>query len=99
MGDGTKYSFVELWDVNIRKPLELLILISTFVRNSSRNMSTESDIPDYGLILNHVCRFRGEEKSPSNNKDPKSELGSQLVWIYDPASYVLGKPSCFFIGY
>jgi len=94
--DGTEYSFVELWDANIRKPLELLILNSTFIRNSSRNMSTGSDRPDYGLILNHVCPFRGEEKSPNKNEDPKYELGSKFVWTYNPAPYVLGKTSCLF---
>jgi len=54
-------------------------------------MSTGNDQPDYGLILNHVCLFRGEEKSPSSNEDPKSELRNKLVWTYDPAPYVLGK--------
>src|SRR5206468_3748614 len=92
--DGTEYSFVELWDANIRKPLEILVYNSTFVRNSSRNMSTGSERPNYGLILNHVCPFRGEEKSPSNKEDPKSELGRKLAWTYDPAPYVLGKTLC-----
>ncbi|CAB5388701.1 unnamed protein product [Rhizophagus irregularis] len=94
--DGTECSFVELWDANIR---EHLIPDSTYVRNNSRNMGTGSDRPDYGLILNHVCLFRGEEKSPSDNEDPKSELRSKLVWTYDPVPYVLGKILCLFHGY
>src|SRR3954454_13937755 len=38
--DGSESSFIEFWDANIRKPLEILVYNSTFVRNSSRNTST-----------------------------------------------------------
>jgi hypothetical protein len=34
--------------------------------------------------------FRGEEKSPTNPKDPRAELVDKLIWNYDPADYVLG---------
>ncbi|RIA94884.1 hypothetical protein C1645_734440 [Glomus cerebriforme] len=73
---GSEYSFVE-WDENIRRPLELL-LDTTSVWNSSKNTSTRSERPDYGLIINNVCPFRGEEKSPSNNEDPNSELRKEI---------------------
>ncbi|RHZ83623.1 hypothetical protein Glove_89g98 [Diversispora epigaea] len=53
-------------------------------------MSTFGKWPDYGFIINHVCLFRGEEKSPTNDKDAKAELQNKLCWVYDPAPYVLG---------
>ncbi|RGB42263.1 hypothetical protein C1646_662354 [Rhizophagus diaphanus] len=31
-----------------------------------------------------------EEKSPSDNEEPKSKLMNKLVWTYDPVPYVLG---------
>lgn len=88
--NGTEYSFVGLWDTCIRDILEYLIPDGVSIRNSNRNTSTRDDRPDYGLILNNVCPFRGEEKSSSSPDNPKSELGRKLLWTYDPAPYVLG---------
>ncbi|RHZ82138.1 hypothetical protein Glove_114g70 [Diversispora epigaea] len=88
--EGTKYSYVSFWDANIRFPLELLISDGKSVRNSSQHTSTFAKQPDYGFIVNHVCPFRGEEKSPINNEDAKAKLRDKLCWTYDPAPYVLG---------
>ncbi|EXX67225.1 hypothetical protein RirG_116310 [Rhizophagus irregularis DAOM 197198w] len=88
--DGTEYSFVGLWDNCIRNLLEYLIPDGVSIRNCSKFSSTRDDRPDYGLILNNVCLFRGEEKSPTSTEDPKSELGRKFLWTYDPAPYVLG---------
>ncbi|GBB92862.1 hypothetical protein RclHR1_25710002 [Rhizophagus clarus] len=88
--DGTENSFIGLWDTCIRNLLEHLIPDGISIRNSSKFTSTRDDRPDYGLILNNVCPFRGEGKSSTSTEDPKSELGRKLVWTYDPAPYVLG---------
>ncbi|CAI2185039.1 13028_t:CDS:2 [Funneliformis geosporum] len=88
--EGTEYSFVSFWDINIRFPLEQFIPDGISIRNSSQKMSTFGKRPDFGFILNHVCPFRGVEKSLINNDDPKAELRDKLFWTYDPAPYVLG---------
>jgi hypothetical protein len=36
--------------------------------------------------------IQGEEKSPVDPEDPRAELGDKMIWTYDPAPYVLGKP-------
>ncbi|CAG8700430.1 14701_t:CDS:2, partial [Ambispora leptoticha] len=88
--EKTEYSYVSFWDANIRFPLELFIPDGTSIRNSSQHMGIFSKWPNFGFILNHVCLFRGEEKSSINDEDAKAELRDKLYWIYDPAPYVLG---------
>ena len=94
--EGTKYSFISFWDINIRFPLEILISDGTSIRNSSQHMSTFGKRADFGFILNHVCLFRGEEKSFINNEDLRAKLIDKLTWIYDPAPYILGKMCAHF---
>jgi hypothetical protein len=89
--EGTEYSFISFWDINIRFPLEHLIPDGISIRNSSKDMSTFGKWPDFGFILNRVCLFRGEEKSLINNEDLKAKLNDKLYWIYDPVPYILGK--------
>ena len=47
--------------------------------------------PDYAFLVNNLCPFRGEEKAPESNADPKQELADKLAWAYDPAPYVFGE--------
>jgi hypothetical protein len=89
---GTESAFIVFWDRNVREILEVLVPQGNSIRNTSHNTSTRASRPDYGFLLNNVCAFRGEEKSPSNNEDPKAELSEKLVWTYGRAPYVLGEP-------
>ncbi|KAF8576604.1 hypothetical protein K439DRAFT_646707 [Ramaria rubella] len=46
--------------------------------------------PDFGFLVQNVCVFRGEEKGPENPEDPRAELADKLMWVYNPAEYMLG---------
>ena len=89
--NGTESSFISFWDDNIRRVLEMLVPLGTSVRGSNHNTSTLKIGPDYGFIIENVCPFRGEEKSPTSNDDPKAELSYKLAWVYQPAPYVFGE--------
>lgn len=88
---GTENSFISFWDSNVRKILELLIPGGWSTRDSSRHTVTGLLRPDFAFILYKLCPFRGEEKPPGSNDDPKAELSTKLAWAYDPAPYVLGQ--------
>jgi len=88
---GTEASFHSFWDSNVRSILEILIPVGRSIRDSSRHTATGSLRPDYGFLLRKLCTFRGEEKPPDSNEDPKAGLSNKLAWAYDPAPYVLGQ--------
>jgi hypothetical protein len=88
---GTEDSFIHFWDKNVRDILELILPQGRSTRNSSQHTATGSLRPDYAFLLNKLCPFRGEEKAPQNDDDPKKELADKLAWAYEPAPYVLGK--------
>ena len=88
---GTEASFHSFWDSNVRSILELLIPVGRSIRDSSQHTATGLLRPDYGFLLRNLCTFRGEEKPPDSNEDPKEELSTKLAWAYDPAPYVLGQ--------
>ncbi|CAG8728218.1 19567_t:CDS:2, partial [Dentiscutata erythropus] len=88
--EGTERLYLSFWDTNIRFPLELLISDGISIRNSSQHSSSFSKRPNYGFIVNHICLFRGEEKSPTSYEDAKAKLKDKLYWTYDPAPYILG---------
>ena len=90
--NGTEASFHSLWDDNIRKILEMLLPTGIPIRDDSLHTSTQKLRPDFGFLLNNICIFRGEEKSPSDTGDPKAELCDNLTWIYSPAPYIFGVP-------
>ena len=89
--DGTEGSFISFWDDNVRKILELLVPSGKSIRDSNHHTYTKKLRPDYGFLLDNVCAFRGEEKSPTNRDDPKAELSDKLTWVYSPAPYVFGE--------
>ncbi|KAI6045162.1 hypothetical protein EDC04DRAFT_2889346 [Pisolithus marmoratus] len=95
--NGTEYSFVSFWDHNIRDILQSIVPTGHAIRNSNLFTSTKLYCPDFGFLLKQLCPFRGEEKGGEDRKDPKAELVNKLVWMYDPAPYILGyycKPGC-----
>ena len=88
--DGTEDSFHSFWDANFRNILSAC-LDCKVIRNSNQDTATGSFRPDFGLLLDHVCIFRGEEKGPTFTGDhPKEELQTKTRWVYDPAPYLLG---------
>lgn len=86
---GTEYSFVHFWDTNIRDILLTALPDGRAIRNNNLFTSTRLHRPDFAFMLNQICVFRGEEKGPDVLKDPEVELTQKLVWIYNPAPYIL----------
>ncbi|KIL57061.1 hypothetical protein M378DRAFT_422151 [Amanita muscaria Koide BX008] len=87
---GTDKSFIQFWDNNVRCLLELLVPGGRSIRNSYQHTATSSLRPDYAFLVSKFCAFRGEEKAPDNNDDPRKGLSDKIVWAYAPAPYVLG---------
>ncbi|PFH47454.1 hypothetical protein AMATHDRAFT_42919 [Amanita thiersii Skay4041] len=47
--------------------------------------------PDFGLLINRSCIFRGEEKQPTYlGSSPRDDLREYTRWVYDPTPYILG---------
>jgi len=88
--NGTESAFHTFWDLNVRAILQWLIPNGVSIRDSNRNTNTAAQRPDFGFLYLNVCAFRGEEKSPSNNENPRAELSDKMTWTYDPAPYILG---------
>ncbi|RIA94886.1 hypothetical protein C1645_817365 [Glomus cerebriforme] len=77
----TQHELDILLSTDVRDHLKTLFRVSeteSTLELCALKTSTRSERPDYRLIINNVCPFRGEEKSPSNNEDPKSELRKKL---------------------
>ena len=90
---GTESSFHSFWDQNIRNFLTC-ILKARAIRDGNERGSTPLQRPDFGLLVNGICIFRGEEKAPSySGKHPKTELLEKVTWTYGSAPYLLGKSS------
>lgn len=89
--DGTEQAFIHFWDENVREVVELLHPTGRSTRNSSKHTATMGCRPDYAFLINKLCLFRGEERSPESTDNPKQELADKLAWAYDPAPYVLGE--------
>jgi hypothetical protein len=93
--NGTESSFISFCDRNIRDILSVIITEghTLCIRDSNHNTSTLLQRPDFALLTGGICVFRGEEKPPVfSGTHPKEELTDKLVWIYDPAPYILGWP-------
>jgi hypothetical protein len=86
---GTEMSFIGFWDNNI---ICAILPPSKTIRNSNRDTSTGLLRPDFGVLTQGICIFRGEENSPTCSGDhPKRELIDKLTWTYDPAPCILGE--------
>jgi hypothetical protein len=71
--------------------LEVAILCRT-IWDSNEQTSTALLRLDFGVLIDGVCVFRGEEKVPRyHGPQPKDELIQKLTWMYDPAPYILGQ--------
>jgi hypothetical protein len=69
-----------------------MVTPTKIIRVSSWSTSAASQRPDFGVLLEGVCAFRGEEKTPHyGGKHPKDELLEQMVWTYDPTPWILGQ--------
>lgn len=92
---GTENSFIHLWDSLIRSVVETILGAECIsIRDSNQNTNTSSLRPDSATIIRTLCLLRGEEKSPSNNADPRAELIQKLEgWPYSPAPYIFGTPA------
>jgi hypothetical protein len=94
--NGTEASYISFWDRNIRDILAAIITQgqTKCIRDSNRDTSTILQGPDFALLTGGICAFRGKEKSPnySGTLHPKEELTEKMVWTYDPAPYILGRP-------
>lgn len=89
--NGTNASFHSFWGQNIGDILFLLLHGSRLIRPSNENTGTYIPKPDFGLLVNLKCLFRGEEKPHMySSKDARAALINKLTWRYDPAPYVLG---------
>ena len=88
--DGTEDLFHSTWDDNITRILKLILGNVKPIRNSNRNTSTALKRPDYGLLVNNSCIFRGEENGSDSGDDPAQELVEKLIWTYSPLPYILG---------
>lgn len=88
---GTEEYFRLFWDRNIKDVITVILEKADSIRNSNYNTETRNMRPDFGLLVKDVCVLRGKEKGPQNPADPKRELVDKLVWVYDPAPYLLGE--------
>ncbi|KAF8339322.1 hypothetical protein F5887DRAFT_1232886 [Amanita rubescens] len=87
---GTEGSLHGFWDANIGNIL-VQCLSARSVRNGNHGTESGQLRPNFGLLLDKVCVFRGEEKREFyTGKHPKDELKNKTRWVYDPAPYVLG---------
>jgi hypothetical protein len=84
-------AFHTFWDNYIQKLLEVAILCRN-VWDSNEQTSPAILRLDFGVSIDSVCMFRGEEKVPRyHGPHPKDELIQKLTWMYDPSPYILGQ--------
>ncbi|GMF14494.1 unnamed protein product [Phytophthora lilii] len=87
----TKNSYILAWDLAFRCVLDVIFSQARIDRDSCNGSSTGTPRPDFLFMLDGVCVFRGEEKSPDVNISvPTEELRSNLVWGYGDVPYVFG---------
>lgn len=71
--------------------LDVVFLQARIIRDSSNGSSAGSQCPNFLLILDDVCVFRGEEKAPGVSICLLGEeLTLNLVWTYGIVPYVFG---------
>jgi len=87
---GTEAFFHGFWDKNIKDIIELVLQQGQSIRYGNLNTQTKNMRPDFGLLVQNVCVFRGKEKGPQNTEDPRPELVDKLMWVFEPAEYILG---------
>jgi hypothetical protein len=92
---GTEASYISFWDRNIRDILAAIITEgqTRCIRDGNQDTSTILQRAGFALLTGGICAFRGEEKPPVySGTHPRDELTEKMVWTYDPAPYILGRP-------
>ena len=85
--DGFHYTY----DNNIRENVKFILSNTNDQRNSNNRTSTGPKRPDFSLLINNYCLFRGEEKGGLSTGKPEDELTSKITcWEYGPLPFVLG---------
>jgi hypothetical protein len=89
---GTEDLFHSFYDINISYILQFILPNTTAIRNCNHQTNTALNRPDYGLLINGHCLFRGEEKGSHSTGDPAQELLKKLdeLWGYYPLRYITG---------
>jgi len=88
---GTEDLFHCTWDNNISGIIRFILSGAEGSRNSNRGTSTGLKRPDYGLLVNNYCVFRGEEKGSDSDGNPLNELSQKIVdWIYKNLPFIIG---------
>jgi hypothetical protein len=80
----TEASFHGFWDCIIKFPLSYFNSSLIIGRGADKHTSTTTQLPDFVVLLEQLCLFRGEEKGddPFSN-DPIAELKNKLNWNYN----------------
>ena len=88
---GTEDSFHSTYDTNISDIIRTILPGARSFRNTNKGTSTALQRPDYVLLINQNCIFRGEEKGSETAGNPKEELVQKIVrWQWYPLTYILG---------
>ena len=88
---GTEDFFHSTYDRNISDIIRTILPDARSFRNTNKGTSTALQRPDYVLLMNQNCIFRGEEKGSETVGNPKEELVQKIVrWQWDPLNYILG---------
>ena len=88
---GTEDLFHRTYDNNITDIITFILSNANEQRNSNDGTSTGSKRPNFSLLINNYCIFRGEEKGSLSPGDPEDELKSKIArWEYRPLPFVLG---------
>uniref|UniRef100_A0A7I4CTX8 Protein kinase domain-containing protein n=1 Tax=Physcomitrium patens TaxID=3218 RepID=A0A7I4CTX8_PHYPA len=78
---STESSYHAYWDCLVTEPISLFSLETlVFDRDTSRFSSSENKRPDKLGMVSRLALWRGEEKGPDTEDDPKQELVRKLIW-------------------
>ncbi|XP_024366593.1 crinkler effector protein 8 isoform X2 [Physcomitrium patens] len=87
---STESSYHAYWDCLVTEPISLFSLETlVFDRDTSRFSSSENKRPDKLGMVSRLALWRGEEKGPDTEDDPKQELVRKLIWTYGNLPYLL----------
>lgn len=87
---STESSYIAFWDVLVSQPISLFSLETlVFDRDTSKFSSSENKRPDKLGMVSRLALWRGEEKGPDTQGDPKEELVRKLIWTYGNLPYLM----------
>lgn len=79
----TEASFHGFWDCIIKFPLSYFNSSLIIGRDADQHTLTQCQLPDFVVLLDKLCLFRGEEKGDDSFVDPVLELKNKLNWNYN----------------